>query len=79
MMVQSGLKGMGLGWVLMKLIIRYAKEDGIQTIKGEVLRENSTMLDMCRNLGFRVKRNPDDDALADVVLDVTSLDREMMN
>lgn len=78
-MVQSNLKGMGLGWVLMKLIIRYAKVDGIQTVKGEVLRENTTMLDMCRSLGFRVKRSPDDDALADVVLDVTTLDRETMS
>ncbi|GHB22820.1 GCN5 family N-acetyltransferase [Pseudovibrio japonicus] len=78
-MVQSGLKGMGLGWVLMKLIIRYAKVDGIRTVKGEVLRENTTMLDMCRNLGFRVKRSPDDDALADVSLDVTTLDRETMS
>lgn len=78
-MVQSNLKGMGLGWVLMKLIIRYAKVDGIQTVKGEVLRENTTMLDMCRNLGFRVKRSPDDDALADVFLDVTTLDRETMS
>ncbi len=78
-MVQSGLKGIGLGWVLMKLIIRYAKVDGIETVKGEVLRENTTMLDMCRSLGFRVKRSPDDDALADVVLDVTALDRETMS
>ncbi|KZL05457.1 succinyl-CoA synthetase subunit beta [Pseudovibrio axinellae] len=78
-MVQSNLKGFGLGWILMKLIIRYAKVDGIQTVKGEVLRENTTMLDMCRSLGFRVKRSPDDDALADVALDVTALDRETMS
>ncbi|SDQ77353.1 bifunctional acetate--CoA ligase family protein/GNAT family N-acetyltransferase [Pseudovibrio sp. Tun.PSC04-5.I4] len=78
-MVQSNLKGIGLGWILMKLIIRYAKVDGIQWIKGEVLRENTTMLDMCRSLGFRVKRSPDDDALADVVLDVTALDREAVS
>ena len=72
-MVQSNLKGMGLGWVLMKLIIRYAQADGIKTITGEVLRENTNMLEMCRHLGFQVKRSPDDDALADVVLDVEEL------
>ncbi|MDD7911397.1 bifunctional acetate--CoA ligase family protein/GNAT family N-acetyltransferase [Pseudovibrio exalbescens] len=68
-MVQSGMKGQGLGWLLMRLMIRYAKADGIDIIKGEVLRENSTMLEMCRSLGFNIKRSLDDDALTIVTLD----------
>ncbi|WP_068088363.1 bifunctional acetate--CoA ligase family protein/GNAT family N-acetyltransferase [Polycladidibacter stylochi] len=71
-MVKSNLKGHGLGWTLMQLIINYARADGIATVKGEVLRENTTMLAMCKKLGFKVARSPDDDALTVVTLDVKS-------
>lgn len=68
--VQSGLKGVGLGWALMQLIIDYAAADGIATIKGEVLKENTTMLAMCQALGFSVRPSPDDEAIAEVTLPV---------
>ncbi len=73
-MVRSDLKGHGLGWTLMKLIIRYAKADGIQTIKGEVLKENTSMLGMCQALGFSVKTSADDPGVAVVTLPVTDID-----
>lgn len=72
-LVRSDLKGLGLGWALMKLIIRYAKVDGVQTVKGEVLKENTSMLSMCEGLGFAVKTSPDDPGVADVTLDVADL------
>ncbi|NBN79080.1 GNAT family N-acetyltransferase [Microvirga tunisiensis] len=70
-MVRSDLKGRGLGWALMKLIIRYAQVDGIETIKGEVLKENTSMLAMCGALGFAITTSPDDAAIAIVTLAVT--------
>ncbi|WP_417685629.1 bifunctional acetate--CoA ligase family protein/GNAT family N-acetyltransferase [Roseibium sp.] len=73
-MVRSDLKGAGLGWALMKLIIRYAKADGIETVRGEVLKENTSMLAMCKALGFQVTTSHDDPAIADVKLPVTALD-----
>ena len=69
-LLRSNLKGQGLGWQLMRLIIEWARADGIETIKGEVLRENSTMLEMCRALGFSVKSSPDDESIAVVTLPV---------
>lgn len=69
-MVRSDLKGVGLGWALMKLIIRYAKVDGIRTIKGEVLKENTSMISMCQALGFTVGTSPDDPGIALVTLTV---------
>jgi len=75
-MVRSDLKGHGLGWTLMKLIIRYAKADGIQTIKGEVLKENTSMLGMCQALGFSVKTSIDDPGIAIVTLPVGDIDPE---
>ncbi len=38
--VRSRLKGHGLGWLLMKHMIAYAKEKGLKTVRGQVLAEN---------------------------------------
>ncbi len=54
-LLRSDLKGKGLGWALMQLIIEYAKSEGLKAISGEVLQENTVMLEMCRELGFEVK------------------------
>ena len=69
-LVRSDLKGIGLGWALMQLIIRYAKADGLTTITGEVLKENTSMLSMCQKLGFKVRTSPDDVGIANVTLSV---------
>ena len=50
-LVRSDLKGRGLGWLLMQMIIDYARAEGIQTIEGQVLRENTTMLACARSAG----------------------------
>nr|WP_282449058.1 GNAT family N-acetyltransferase [Roseibium sp. CAU 1639] len=76
-MVRSDLKGLGLGWALMELIIRYAKADGIEEIKGEVLKENTSMISMCQALGFKVGTSPDDPGIALVTLRVTDLPEEV--
>jgi hypothetical protein len=48
------LKGYSLGWLMMKHMIAHGKGCGLKTIDGQVLAENSTMLTMCAELGFRV-------------------------
>jgi acetyltransferase len=67
-LLRSDLKGKGLGWELMQLIIEYAKAEGLKQISGEVLRENTVMLEMCRHLGFSVKSDPDERDLCNVTL-----------
>jgi len=57
-LVRSDLKGRGLGWMLMQLIIEYARGEGLRCIQGQVLQENMTMLDMCRELGFQIASDP---------------------
>ncbi|HTZ03593.1 MAG TPA: GNAT family N-acetyltransferase [Xanthobacteraceae bacterium] len=69
-LVRSDLKGHGLGWTLMELIIEYARAEGLRTIRGQVLRENVTMLQMCRKLGFTVASDPQDPSVALVNLPV---------
>ncbi len=67
-LVQSRLKGQGLGWLLMQRMIEEARERGIHQIHGQVLRENVTMLQMCRELGFKVADDPLDTAVEVVTL-----------
>jgi acetyltransferase len=59
-LVRSDLKGRGLGWLLMQMIIDYARAEGVQAIEGQVLRENTTMLAMCKELGFDIIADPND-------------------
>jgi hypothetical protein len=56
-MVRSD-QGHVLGWLLMQLIIEYARTERIGTIEGQVLRENTSMLAMCCELGFQVTADP---------------------
>jgi acetyltransferase len=67
-LLRSGLKGRGLGWALMQMIIEYAKSEGLKAISGDVLAENTVMLAMCRSLGFEVKTDPVEHDICDVRL-----------
>jgi acetyltransferase len=67
-LLRSDLKGRGLGWALMQLIIEYAKSEGLKAISGDVLQENTVMLEMCRSLGFEVKTDPVEHGVCDVRL-----------
>jgi len=67
-LLRSDRKGLGLGWTLMQLLIDYAKAEGLQRISGQVLRENTVMLQMCRELGFDVSTDPTDPGLQVVTL-----------
>ena len=67
-LVRSDLKGRGLGWRLMQYLIDYARSEGLKELYGTVLADNTTMLDMCRQLGFRVEPEPDDTSVRRVVL-----------
>jgi RimJ/RimL family protein N-acetyltransferase len=71
-LLRSDLKGRGLGWALMQLIIEYAKSEGLSRIYGQILQENSVMLKMCRELGFKIKTDAKDRGVCDVSLALDS-------
>jgi acetyltransferase len=52
-LVRSRLKGHGVGWLLMRRVIDYAKAKRLRRVYGDVLVENAAMLQMCGELGFR--------------------------
>jgi GNAT superfamily N-acetyltransferase len=67
-LLRSDLKGRGLGWALMQLIIEYAKSESLNRICGQIFQENSVMLKMCRELGFKVVTDAQDRGVCDVTL-----------
>ena len=71
-LLRSDFKGRGLGWVLMQLMIEYAKSVGLKRIDGQILQENSVMLKMCRELGFKVATDARDRGVCDVTLVLAS-------
>lgn len=51
--VRSDLKGKGLGYRLMQQLVDYARAEGLSELYGDVLAANTTMLKLCRDLGFQ--------------------------
>ena len=69
-LLAEGKTGLGLGPMLMRRIIDYARSRGLSQIFGEVLHENRSMLALCKALGFKRRNLPDDPGVAHVVLDL---------
>ena len=67
-LVRSELQGHGLGWQLMQHLIGYCKAEGLLDIHGSVLSDNTTMLAMCRELGFNVVDARDEPGVMHVTL-----------
>lgn len=70
-LVRSDLKGVGLGWQLMQMILEYARAEGVRQVRGEVLSQNTTMLAMCQQLGFTIAPDPENSDIFLVSLTLT--------
>ena len=77
-LLRSRLKGHGLGWLMMKHMIAYAKDKGLETVRGQVLAENATMLTMCEELGFHVSDDPLERGVKLVTLPLAEVPAEAM-
>ncbi len=66
--LRSDMAGQGLGPMLMKRIIDYARKRGIREIFGDVLRENKPMLKVCNLFKFEQRTHPDDPSIIEVTL-----------
>jgi acetyltransferase len=67
-LVRSRLKSQGVGWLLMNRIIEFSKQKNLQTVRGQVLSENTTMLAMCAEFGFHICDDTDDAGVKSVTL-----------
>ena len=54
----------------MQHLIAYARAEKLEELYGSVLAENTTMLKMARELGFRIEPEPGDATVRRVVLDI---------
>jgi acetyltransferase len=68
--VLRSMSNRGFGRLMMQRIIEYARRRGVGEVYGTVLRENRRMLALCRSLGFAIRVDPDDPALATVRLEL---------
>jgi len=69
-LVRSHLKSHGLGWLLMHRMIEYAQAEGLARVHGQVLAENTTMLEMCAELGFTITDDPVERSVKVVTLEL---------
>jgi acetyltransferase len=63
LVVADAYHGRGVGTALMHALIGAARDNGLREMTGEVLTENHTMLELVRNLGFRVEAHETDATL----------------
>ena len=68
--MRSDLQRQGLGWALLGQIIDYAKAERIGRVEGFVLGENTKMLEMCREFGFRLTSHPSEPGLCVTTLEL---------
>jgi acetyltransferase len=61
--VQSDLKGQGLGYALVDKMVRYCRSRGTGELVGQVLPDNRAMLSLARDLGFETRRLPEDEVI----------------
>ena len=67
-LIRRDFTGMGLGPMLMRRIIDYAKKRGIGELYGDVLMDNRPMLKLCEALGFKRRYDPREPDVAIVTL-----------
>ncbi|MCO6442162.1 MAG: bifunctional acetate--CoA ligase family protein/GNAT family N-acetyltransferase [Nitrococcus mobilis] len=66
--VRHDMTGLGLGRLLMRRIIDYCRRRGTRLVFGEVLRQNTAMLHLCKTLGFQSHSVAEDPSLVRVEL-----------
>jgi acetyltransferase len=72
-LVRSDRQGRGIGRQLMKTLLDYARNEGVEEVRGIVHVENRTMLEMARQLGFVSRNMGGDPALREVVWRVAEM------
>jgi acetyltransferase len=70
-MLRHDMTGLGLGPMLLRRIINYARSQGIGELFGDVLNDNKAMLKLCRVFGFKVTSDREDPGIMQVTLQLT--------
>ncbi len=70
-LIRHDMTGLGLGPMLLRRIIDYARGQGIGELFGDVLNDNKPMLKLCRVFGFKVTSDREDPGIMQVTLPLT--------
>lgn len=70
-LVSHFVSGQGLGKALMLRLIEWAQAHGIRRIWGEIMDDNSAMIDLAQSLGFERGTSQESPNLLHVTLDLT--------
>lgn len=62
-LVADAWQGRGLGTRLLETLVQIGRAEKLDRITGTILQSNQSMLDLCRRLGFHLRREPGDDAV----------------
>ncbi|MBI1210545.1 MAG: GNAT family N-acetyltransferase [Alphaproteobacteria bacterium] len=68
--LRTDLKGRGLGYAMMDEILRYARSLGVKQVFGDVLAENTRMLKMADEFGFRREAHGPSPGVVEVTLNL---------
>lgn len=71
-LLRREMTGLGLGPMLLRRIIEYARSRGIREIFGSVLNDNTAMLKLCRAFGFAVRMDKEDPGVMNVSLQLNT-------
>ena len=68
-LVSDQFQHQGLGRELLARLVQYGRDEGMHRIVADILPENTGMIRVSEQLGFKITRVPDDDTLrAELVL-----------
>ena len=60
-LIADAWQGMGIGTELLKLLVKIGRAEKLQRITGRILAENTTMLEVSRNIGFELHWRAEED------------------
>ncbi len=69
--VDHNMAGRGIGTYLIRRVLEYARDRGIETVYGDVLYDNQRMLKICRKIGFSTSPVPEEPGVVRVTMLLT--------
>jgi GNAT superfamily N-acetyltransferase len=75
LVVADDWQGKGVGHGLLQALTRHARRRGVEVMHGDVLRDNTPMLQLARRLGYRSQAHPDEPTLRRVVVALSRANR----
>jgi len=58
MLISDVYQGQGIGTEMLQRLVEIAKSEGMDRVVGDILPENSNMLRVAKQLGFKLKHIP---------------------